>query len=267
MEITPTDNLVLMRTEGVTVRQGDKLVLQNINLDVRAGEILCVIGPNGAGKSTLIKTLLGLIPPTTGQLYRRANLRIGYLPQRLTLDPVLPLTVGRMMTLTITRTPAEVLTALEETGVGHLLNSPAQGLSGGEMQRVLLARALLRNPDLLMLDEPVQGVDFSGEMELYELIGAIQKRRGCGILMVSHDLHLVMGSTDRVVCLNRHICCIGTPAVVTRHPVFKRLFGERALAAYALYMHTHDHQHDLNGQIAPQKGSCVDATCLSISDS
>ena len=189
-----------------------------------------------------------------GTVTRQPGLRIGYLPQRLPVDPVLPLTVARLMTLTVRRSRDAVRSALTETGVAHLIDAPVQALSGGEFQRVLLARALVRDPALLVLDEPVQGVDFAGEAALYELIGEIRRKRGCGILMVSHDLHVVMAATDRIICLNRHVCCDGTAETVGRHPEYIRLFGARAAQALAVYTHHHDHAHTIAGGVVPLGG-------------
>ncbi|MGZ8348380.1 MAG: ATP-binding cassette domain-containing protein [Allosphingosinicella sp.] len=226
-----------------------------MSLTVGAGEIVTVIGPNGAGKTSLLRILLGLVPPTSGSVERRDGLSLGYVPQRLVIDPILPLSVKRLMTLTARRPAAAVREALGETGVAALVDAPVQTLSGGEFQRVLLARALLRQPDLLVLDEPVQGVDFAGEAALYQLIGAIRDRHGCGVLMVSHDLHTVMAATDRVICLNRHVCCAGKPAAVGRDPEFVRLFGRRASAALGVYAHRHDHAHDLAGGVVEAGGA------------
>jgi zinc transport system ATP-binding protein len=241
----------LVAVEDVSVEIGGRTILQTINLSVASGEIVTVVGPNGAGKTTLIRVFIGLIRPTAGRVQRRPGLRVGYLPQKLALDPVLPLSVGRLMTLTVRRSRAKVEAALAETGVGHLIDAAVDTLSGGETQRVLLARSLLREPDLLVLDEPVQGVDFAGASELYDLIGTIRARRGCGILMVSHDLHVVMAATDHVVCINRHICCAGTPQHVGSHPEYARLFGPRAAQTVAIYAHRHDHHHGADGEVVP----------------
>lgn len=241
----------LVTAEDVGVEIGGRRILQAINLSVTPGEIVTVVGPNGAGKTMLMRVLIGLIRPTSGQVKRRPGLRVGYLPQKVALDPVLPLTVGRLMTLTVRRSHAMVERALAETGAEHLLDAAVDTLSGGEMQRVLLARCLLREPDLLVLDEPVQGVDFAGASGLYGLIRDIRGRRGCGIVMVSHDLHVVMAATDRVVCINRHICCAGTPKHVGSHPEYVRLFGPRAAETVAIYAHRHDHSHGADGQVVP----------------
>ena len=239
----------LVAGRGLKLAFDGRPVLAGVDIEVASGEIVTVIGPNGAGKTTLLRVLIGLLRPDAGNVERRPGLRIGYLPQRMPVDPVLPLDVERLMTLTRRAHPVDVGEALAETGVEHLRNAAVATLSGGELQRVLLARALLSRPDLLVLDEPVQGVDFAGEAALYELIGGLRARRGCGVLMISHDLHVVMAATDRVLCLNHHVCCAGTPDAVSRHPEYVRLFGRQTAAALALYTHRHDHRHDLGGDV------------------
>ncbi len=244
----------LVSATGLDLSIGGRRILAHVDLSIGPAEIVTLIGPNGAGKSSLVRVLLGLMRPDHGVVVRRAGLRVGYLPQKFVIDPVLPLSVARLMTLTCRAARAQIEAALAETGAAHLLNAQVQSLSGGEQQRVLLARALMRNPDLLVLDEPVQGVDFGGQAELYRLISDIRDRHGCAILMVSHDLHLVMAATDRVLCLNQHLCCAGTPAMVARDPEYLRLFGPRAAEAFALYAHGphgHDHVHTLSGDVAP----------------
>jgi len=234
--MNPNNTLVQVRNVGVQFQQ--LIVLKNISLDVRRGEIITLIGPNGAGKSTLVRIVLGLLLPQSGSIFQQSKLKIGYMPQKLNIDPVLPLTVARFLNLS-GKKPAIIEQVLEEVGAVTLLKRPLQNISGGEMQRVLLARALLRTPDLLVLDEPIQGVDVAGQYELYELIAKIRFQRGCGILMVSHDLHLVMAATDYVVCLNQHICCSGHPETVSQHPAYLELFGPRAARDLAIYTHHH----------------------------
>ena len=240
----------LTEARAVGVWRGGRWILQDVDIAVAAGEVVTLIGPNGAGKTTLVRVLLGLLKPDAGTVRRDEAASIGYVPQRVHFDSTLPLTVERLMSLTDRRPAEAVAEALEETAVGHLITARVSDLSGGEFQRVLLARALMRLPNLLILDEPVQGVDYTGEAELYELIGGIVERRGCGVLMVSHDLHIVMAATDRVVCLNRHVCCTGPPEEVVEHEEFRRLFGPSAANAAAVYRHTHDHVHDLAGEVA-----------------
>lgn len=239
----------LVEARGVGVRRGGRWLLHDVDVAVARGEVVTLIGPNGAGKTTLVRVLLGLIRPDAGAVRRNGAVSVGYVPQRVHFDPTLPLTVDRLMTLTARRPAEAVAEALAETGVGHLLGMRVSDLSAGELQRVLLARALMRLPSLLVLDEPVQGVDYTGEAELYELIAGIVERRGCGVLLVSHDLHVVMAATDRVVCINRHVCCTGAPQEVVGHDEFQRLFGPRSAVGAAIYRHAHDHRHDLAGEV------------------
>jgi zinc transport system ATP-binding protein len=230
----------LAALEEVSLAFGRRLVLDRVSLEVRAGEIVTLVGPNGAGKTSLLRILLGLQRPGAGRVWRAAGLRIGYLPQRLAIDGTLPLTVRRLLALARPAVAAAIDAALAEVGARALAAQAVQALSGGELQRVLLARALLREPDLLVLDEPVQGVDVAGQGELYALIRRVRDRRGCGVLLVSHDLHLVMAASDEVVCLNHHVCCSGHPEAVSRHPAYRALFGD----AIAVYAHHHDHVHE-----------------------
>jgi zinc transport system ATP-binding protein len=238
----------LIEAQAITVRIGRGELLSAVDLEVRAREVVSLIGPNGAGKTTLIRVLLGLIRPSAGRVWRQPGLVVGYVPQRFRMDPILPLTVRRFLTIGARR-GREIAPVLAAVGARHLAQASMHELSGGELQRVLLARALVREPGLLILDEPVQGVDFTGQLELYELIERIRRERGCGVLLVSHDLHVVMGATDRVICLNRHVCCSGEPEMVSRHPEYLGLFGPRAAAGLAIYTHEHDHKHDLAGDV------------------
>lgn len=241
---------ILAALEGVGVRFGRRAVLEDVRLSVRSGEIVTLIGPNGAGKTTLARVLLGLLSPGDGRVYVKPGTRIGYLPQHVFIDETLPLTVRRFLTIGGSGR-GQVETVLAEVGMGRLAETPLQRVSGGEFRRVLLARALLREPDLLVLDEPAQGVDVAGQAELFHLITGLREKRGCGVLLVSHDLHLVMATTDHVVCLNHHVCCSGRPEVVSRHPAFLALFGPSAAQAFAVYTHEHDHRHDMAGGVVP----------------
>ncbi len=243
------DPSALVAAKGIDVSFGRARVLAGVDLAVHRGEIVTLIGPNGSGKTTLVRVVLGLLNPQGGAVRRRPDLSIGYVPQRLSVDPALPMTVRRFLSLPRRQPEAALHQVLEEVGAGYLIEQPIHSLSGGETQRLLLARALLRDPDLLVLDEPLQGVDFNGQLALFELIGAVRHRRNCGVLMVSHDLHLVMAGTDRVVCLNHHICCTGAPEAVSRHPEYLALFGPRAAEGLAVYTHAHDHHHDISGAV------------------
>lgn len=239
----------LISLENVAVRRGARALVSGIELSIARGEIVTLIGPNGSGKSTTAKVVTGVIKPTSGQVTRRAGLKIGYVPQKLTIDWTLPLTVKRLMTLTGHFSAGEIDAALEAVGARHLVDAAVQELSGGEFQRVLFARAMIRKPDLMVLDEPVQGVDFSGELALYELIRKIRDTTDCGILMISHDLHVVMAETDTVICLNGHVCCRGTPETVKSSPEYLQLFGDRGARALAFYQHHHDHEHHADGTV------------------
>lgn len=247
----------LIQAQGVSLAISGKIILDHIDVSIQPQEIVTIIGPNGAGKTSLLRLLLGLQSSTKGKIVRQPGLTIGYLPQRFTVDRSLPLAVDRLLTLTRSATTAQIDQVLDEVKAKHLRKAQVATLSGGELQRVLLARALIGQPDLLILDEPTQGVDMTGEAEFYRLIADLRKARGCAVLLVSHDIHLVMAATDRVVCLNRHVCCHGLPDAVGRDPEFLRLFGSKAAEAFALYVHHHDHDHDLTGGIKPAVSSHI----------
>ncbi len=237
----------LVRAHAIAKRFGGRAVLAHVDLSVAKREIVTLIGPNGSGKTTLLRILLGLVPADAGEVRLHPGMRIGYAPQHLNADPILPLPVRRFLELGQKASSARLREALEEVGAAHVEHSPLHAISGGELRRVALARALLREPELLVLDEPVQGVDVAGQRDIYRLIVSIRDRRGCGVLMVSHDLHLVMAATDTVVCLNTHVCCTGRPEAVSRHPAYLALFGPVASEGLAVYTHRHDHVHDSSG--------------------
>ncbi|WP_020679512.1 zinc ABC transporter ATP-binding protein ZnuC [Marinobacterium rhizophilum] len=239
----------LARLESINVRFGRNHVLQNISLELHRNCITTLIGPNGAGKTTLVRVVLGLIKPSSGSVWREPDLRIGYMPQKLHIDQTFPLTVERFLQTARSRDNASLEKALADVGALKLLKQSIHSLSGGETQRVLLARALLQDPTLLVLDEPVQGVDINGQIELYKLIARIRDQRGCGVLMISHDLHLVMSSTDHVVCMNRHVCCSGHPEQVSTDPTFIEMFGVPGAENLALYSHHHNHVHNVHGDV------------------
>lgn len=250
---------VLVDVAGAGVKRDGRWLVEGVDVTIRKREIVTLIGPNGSGKSTTAKLVTGVLKPDTGTVSRKPGLRIGYVPQKLSIDWTMPLTVRRLMSLTGSYPKAEIDAALAATGVAHLANAEVQHLSGGEFQRALLARAMIRKPDLLVLDEPVQGVDFSGEVALYDLIGKIRDETGCGILLISHDLHVVMAATDTVICLNGHVCCRGTPESVARSPEYLSLFGARAATALAVYQHHHDHTHLPDGRVQEADGRIVEA--------
>ncbi|HTR01199.1 MAG TPA: zinc ABC transporter ATP-binding protein ZnuC [Candidatus Acidoferrum sp.] len=242
----------LLHLHGIDYSAGGHHILHQVNLHLKQGQILTLIGPNGAGKTSLVKIALGLVQPTRGTVDRRANLRIGYMPQKLQVETTLPLTVQRFLQLVPHASNTDIVAALDEVGAAHVLHSRLQSLSGGEQQRVLLARALLRKPELLVLDEPTQGVDLKGQADLYRLITRIRDVHGCGVLMVSHDLHLVMSATDEVICLNQHVCCHGHPEQVSNDPAYLELFGQSGAQAMAVYTHHHYHGHNLAGDVVDE---------------
>ncbi|WP_422645933.1 zinc ABC transporter ATP-binding protein ZnuC [Xenorhabdus vietnamensis] len=244
----------MITLKNITVEFSHRKVLNNISFNLKQGKILTLIGPNGAGKSTLVRVVLGLIQPTAGIIEKKIALRIGYVPQKINLDPTLPVTVKRFMMLRPNVKSTDIMPVLNQVKAAHLLEHPMQKLSGGETQRVLLARALLNQPQLLVLDEPTQGVDVNGQLALYDLINQIRTELNCAVLMVSHDLHLVMAKTDEVLCLNQHICCSGTPEVVSMHPEFIAMFGRHGAEQLSVYRHHHNHHHDLKGKIILKNG-------------
>jgi len=250
-EATPPDPGALVSARGLAIIRGGRTLLSGVDLDVRRGEIVTLIGPNGAGKSTLVKLVLSILKPDRGTILKPADTRIGYVPQKFEADRTIPMTVARFLALGNDAHAGEVTKALAEAGVAHTANQQLTELSGGETQRVLIARALLRKPNLLVLDEPASGVDYAGEAELYDLIGALRDRHGLGVLLVSHDLHVVMAKSDRVLCLNGHVCCSGRPEAVARSSEYVRLFGPEAARSLALYHHHHDHRHDITGAALP----------------
>ena len=233
----------LVEAAGLEIRRGGRRVLYDVGLSVAAGEIVTIVGPNGAGKTTLLRALLGLVAPDAGAVRRRAGVRLAYMPQDLDIDRILPLSLRRFLAVAGPRSRARLEAAAAEVGISDALDRAVHDLSGGESKRAALARALLRDPDLLVLDEPTASLDVDGQEEVYRLIRGVRDRRGCGVLLVSHDLHLVMAATDRVICLNGHVCCSGRPAAVRRHPEFLALFGEAGRESLAVYAHRHDHVH------------------------
>jgi zinc transport system ATP-binding protein len=247
----------LVSLKGAGIRRDGRWLVRGVDLSIRRGEVVTLIGPNGAGKSTTAKLAIGVARPDVGSVMRMQGLRIGYVPQKLAIDWTMPLSVKRLMRLTAPLADAELMTALTATGIPHLLEAEVRHLSGGEFQRALLARAIARKPDLLVLDEPVQGVDFAGEAALYELIRTIRNMTGCGILMISHDLHMVMAGTDTVICLNGHVCCRGTPETVSQSSDYMKLFGGSG-RSIAVYNHQHDHTHLPDGRVEHSDGSITD---------
>lgn len=223
-------------------------ILHDVSLAIRDAEIVTLIGPNGAGKTSLVRILLGLDEPTSGSIERHGDLRIGYVPQKVNVPNELPLRVCDFLFLSGDINENQMMAMLHEMGIADLADSALQNISGGELQRVILTRALLKQPQLLVLDEPAQGLDVVGQQALYKIISEIRDRHHCAVLLVSHDLHLVMSATDQVICLNTHVCCTGHPDDVSEHPEYLKLFGS-ALDGLAVYSHHHDHEHDIHGNI------------------
>jgi zinc transport system ATP-binding protein len=237
----------LVTLRDVSVRIADNPVLSRVSLAIAPGEIVTIVGPNGSGKTTLLRAIIGAVAPHEGAIVRRPGLRLGYVPQKLPVDATLPLTVRRFLGLPARPQPAAMAAALAEVGADDLAESQVTDLSGGELQRVLLARALIAQPDLLILDEPTSSLDQPGSAAFYRLIERVRAEHGCAVLMVSHELHVVMAASDRVICLNGHICCEGTPEVVASAPEYRALFGMGTGGALALYRHEHDHTHAHSG--------------------
>ncbi|WP_085784076.1 metal ABC transporter ATP-binding protein [Candidatus Nucleicultrix amoebiphila] len=234
--------MILLKAEGLNLTLNNRRLLEEVSFQLKNREFVTIIGPNGAGKTTLLRIILGLLKPSQGIIWRKPNLRIGYMPQKITIDPSLPITVERFLTLNASKSQA--IKILKEVGASSLLSASLHNLSGGEFQRVLFAKALLTNPELLVLDEPLQGIDVVGQSELYQLITHLRKERGCTILLVSHDLHFVHSASDRVICLNHHICCAGHPLEVQKKPEYRALFGTIVPPGLVPYTHDHDHTHD-----------------------
>ena len=234
----------LLAIENLTVDYGlSTPVLRGVDLSIAPGEIVTIVGPNGSGKTSLLRAIIGAAGRVGGRVWHRPGLAIGYVPQRLHVDPTLPITVERFLGLPDGAARGACASALERTGVPHLAGHQMSRLSGGQLQRVLLARALIGTPELLMLDEPTQGLDQPGSAAFYRLIESVRRESGCAVLMISHELHVVMSASDRVVCLNGHVCCVGTPDVVSSAPEYRALFGSGTGGALALYRHDHDHHH------------------------
>jgi zinc transport system ATP-binding protein len=234
----------LITVKNLSVAYGANTILRNVMLTIEPGEIVTIVGPNGSGKTSLLRAIIGALDPSSGEVALKPGLRIGYVPQKLHIDQTLPITVERFMRLTERVSKARCKEALEAAGVPDLLGRQMSRLSGGQFQRVLLARALINKPDVLLLDEATQGLDQPGSAAFYQQIETVRAETGCAVLMISHELHVVMSASDRVICLNGHVCCEGTPAVVASAPEYRALFGTGTGGALALYRHDHDHDHD-----------------------
>lgn len=244
----PVGSRPLLQVQDICVTLASVQILDHVSFDLAPQEIVTIVGPNGAGKSTLIKTLIGSQKPDAGHIRKASGLKLGYVPQKLEIDQNLPMTAGRFVTLHARQSKREVAQLIEKCQIGGIMGLPLHGLSGGQLQRVALVRSLLLRPDVLILDEPTQGLDQPGAAQFYALIEELRREDGLSVLMVSHELHVVMATSDRVICLNRHICCQGTPEHVASAPQYRALFGTGTLGTLALYRHQHSHQHGLDGR-------------------
>lgn len=234
----------LIQVERLSVRYGARTALSDVSLRIAANEIVTIVGPNGSGKTSLLRSIIGAIQPSAGRIVHADNLKIGYVPQKLHIDDTLPITVSRFLKLPGGVAGADVEYALKKAAVPELEHAQLSQLSGGQFQRVLLARALIGRPNLLLLDEATQGLDQRGSASFYQQIETVRQATGCAVLMISHELHVVMSASDRVICLNGHVCCEGAPAAVASAPEYRALFGTGTGGALALYRHEHDHGHD-----------------------
>ena len=244
-----SQNKLLVKLENAGVQRTSKWLVKGISFEISQGKIVTLIGPNGSGKTTTAKMILNIMNADEGQITRNTD-KMAYVPQKINIDWTMPLRVIDFMKITNNLNNNQILESLTTTGVDNLLYSQIHNLSGGEFQRVLIARAIAKKPDLLVLDEPVQGVDYNGEIALYNLIKKISVNLNCGILLISHDMHFVMSTTDHVVCLNGHICCSGTPSSVVKNPEYIKLFGEHNSETLSYYQHHHDHSHDNDGSVS-----------------
>ena len=240
---------LLVKLENAGVHRSSKWLVRGISFEINQGQIVTLIGPNGSGKTTTAKMILKILNTDEGLVTGNAK-KMAYVPQKISIDWTMPLRVIDFMKLTSNLNNHQVNESLTMTGVDKLLYNQINSLSGGEFQRVLIARAIAKKPDLLVLDEPVQGVDFNGEIALYNLIKEISVNLNCGILLISHDMHFVMSTTNHVICLNGHICCSGTPSSVVKNPEYIKLFGEHNSETLSYYQHNHDHSHNNDGSVA-----------------
>ena len=242
-------NNSLVKLENAGVYRSSKWLVRGISFEINKGQIVTLIGPNGSGKTTTAKIILNILDTDEGMATSNTS-KMAYVPQKINIDWTMPLRVIDFMKITNNLNNTQITDSLTMTGVDKLLYNQIHSLSGGEFQRVLIARAIAKKPDLLVLDEPVQGVDFNGEIALYNLIKKISTTLNCGILLISHDMHFVMSTTDHVICLNGHICCSGNPSSVVKNPEYIKLFGEHNSETLSYYQHQHDHSHNNDGSVS-----------------
>ena len=233
----------LIQAKDLCVKRHNKNILENVFVNVKKNDFITIIGPNGAGKSVLLECLMGSFVPDSGKIIKKNNLSVGYIPQNFNPESSMPISVKRFLTLKKKFTPQELTNIASETNISEILEKNLSNLSGGELQKVLLARSLLDEPELLILDEPAQNLDIKNQLNFYNLLNSIYKNRELSILMVSHDLHMVMSSTKQVICLYHHICCSGEPQTVAKDPEFISLFGNDMAKMMSVYQHTHNHSH------------------------
>ena len=251
------ENLVLS-LKNISLKKGYNYILSDVSFDIMSGEVVTLIGPNGSGKTSLVKIATKIQQPTSGSCWIKPNLRIGYVPQKIAINKYIPITVKDFLLLASKDANNNKISKfLDITSALKLVDRQLHHLSGGELQRVLLSRAMLNNPELLILDEPMQGIDFYGQKELYKIIMDIHNidKRNIAVLMVSHDLHIVMATTNRVICLNKHMCCSGSPEQVKSNPEYSKLFRVSESADIAFYYHKHDHIHDISGSVIKSTSS------------
>ena len=242
-------NKLLVKLENAGVQRTSKWLVRGVSFEINHGQIVTLIGPNGSGKTTTAKMILNILNTDEGLVKGNAN-KMAYVPQKINIDWTMPLRVIDFMKITSSLNNTQITESLVMTGVDKLLYNQIHSLSGGEFQRVLIARAIAKKPDLLVLDEPVQGVDFNGEIALYNLIKEISVNLNCGILLISHDMHFVMSTTYHDICLNGHICCSGSPSNIVKNPEYIKLFGQHNSETLSYYQHQHDHSHNHDGSVS-----------------
>lgn len=240
----PKHSLPIAYLKSISLSLNNQQILKNINLELKKGEITTLIGPNGGGKTSIARILIGILKASSGEVFISKNAKIGYMPQKLEIEKTIPLRVIDFLNLSAT---AEAMARLEAMAkkllIENILEKSIHKISGGELQKALLVKTLINNPDILVLDEPTQYMDIAAQAEFYQVIEEIREQKNCAILIISHDLHIVMQKTNQVVCINRHICCEGSPESINNHPEYLSLFGKDRIDNITIYSHHHDHKH------------------------